>query len=211
MLATYRRHSVVVVLVVLSGLLGIAARPQLAAPALPPIASLLHDTGWRVDRADPLVSYTGSTYGDWMVSGAQGGGIQLYVAADSLQKMIHWSGELGYDGAGYTASNRATTTVRLRDGTSAPVSVVVERNPTDRAYVAYATVSRDYIAAHAGDNLLRTGWDVVRGANGPYYVVRVSVPSPTAAFDPFARKAAADLLGPILSTLAADARQTHAA
>lgn len=201
MLSAYRRHAVVLALVLVAGLTSIAARPESRQPALPSIASLTAGSDWRVIKANPLVSYTGMTYGEWQLYDNKGFPAQLYAGAASLQKMLHWSGELGYEGAGYQATHRTTTTLRLRDGTTVPVAVAIEQHLTDREYVAYASVGPGYVAARSSDNLPRTAWDVVRGSAGPYYVARVSVPSPTSALDPQAAAAAARLLMPVLSRL----------
>jgi len=92
--------------------------------------------------------------------------------------MVHWSGELGFAGAGYQTTQRGVTTVRLLDGAVVPASVTIEQRLTDRKLEAYVVVAPGYIAAHSTDHLLRDAWDVVCGHSGPYFVERVVVPSP---------------------------------
>lgn len=201
MLSTYRRFGIVVVLLVLSGGLGAATGAPARPLALPPVSSLLKDSGWRVARQDAPVSYTGSVYQVYQLVDGRGHLAQLYVGAESVQKMIHWSGELGFEGAGYVALRQDVGRVRLPGGVEAPFSLSVEQHLADRQLEEYAVVSPDYIAAHAADNLARTGWDVLRGHAGRYYVARVAMPSPVASTDAAAQATLSSLLAHVLTGL----------
>jgi hypothetical protein len=106
----------------------------------------------------------------------------LYLATTaSVKTIIRWSGELGYQGEGYLVQGRGSRVLRLSTGSAARVSVVrIERLDAWRV-LAYAVGSPDGIAAHGTDDLLRTGWEALRGTAGPYYLVRVAAVERTQA------------------------------
>ncbi len=201
MLSAYRRPAVVVALLVAAGLAGVAVRPGSRALALPMVESALTRGGWRVLRHEAPVSYTGSIYQVSTLVNARGYQAQLYLASVSAQKMIHWSGELGFEGDGYQTLRRDTTVVSLGGGSRVPVGVAVEQRLADRELVEYAVVDPDGTFAHSDDDLLGMAWGVVRGKDGPFYLVRVATPAPSPSDDLAARARATSLLAPLLSTL----------
>ena len=210
MLSTYHRHGLVVALALAAGLASVLARPQARAAALPAIAGLTSGTGWQVIATYRPGAWPGMVWGQWRLRDAQGAQLVLYLGAtDAVQKMVHWNGELAYEGAGYQVLWHRRATIRIQGGTTVPISVVVVQHLRDRQLLTYAVASPDGIAARSTDNLLRTVWDAIGGTTGPYYLVRVSVPARQDAGrpdDPAASAVAARLLAPVLSTLYADAR-----
>jgi hypothetical protein len=204
--ATYRRHGLVLALVALTGLASVAAGvPERTAP-LPPIAGLVARSGWSIMQQAPAVSYPGSIYVVAEAVNTRGAYAQIYEGAESVQKMLHWSGELGFAGDGYVASRRGVALAPLENGRSVGASYSIEQSPTDRQFEEYAVVAPGYIAAHSTDHLLTDTWDVIRGRSGPYFVVRIAIRSSTPTTDAAARANASQLLGHILTRLSATAR-----
>jgi hypothetical protein len=170
------RLSLVLILLGLAGVARLAVQPPTRpSVGLPSVNTLLAGTGWRVvsDDSAPF----GEANLQWSLSNAAGATSLLYVAStDRVQTMIHWSGELGFEGDGYLIRHSGTQSVRLGDGTSATVSAVDVWRISEHLLVAYCVVGPDGVMAHATDDLLRTGWEVLRGTEGPYYLVRVATP-----------------------------------
>ncbi len=201
MFLSYRRHGLVVALALITGITGIVIQPTTVVPSLPPIASVTRGTGWRLVATYGGGGWSGLMYGQWRLRDASGADATLYLAATTqVQKMIHWSGELAYLGAGYQVVSRAVTNVQSPDGVVS-ISVVTVQRLADRQVLEYAIVGPDGIAAYATDNPLRTAWDTLRGEREPYYLVRLSVPGRLGR--QAAHAIATRLLAPILSTLKA--------
>lgn len=214
MLSTYWRHGLVVALALVAGLLTVAARPVPTSRlgVVPSTAALIAGTDWHIvkqDITDLHYARTGMIpYATPTLANKRGIEAQLFLSPANVQKILQWTGELGYEGAGYETTHRPTVSVPLGGGRTAPASLVIEQHLTDRELVMYDTVSADAIVARSAGDLLRAGWDMLRGDDGLYYVVRVSVPSPSPAYDATARAAATDLLGHLVVGLSAD---VHAA
>lgn len=182
MLFTYRRHLVVAALILLASIAGLTIRTAASSAAAPSIVSLLAETDWRITGAGTHGAWPGMAWQQWPVGDRQGEGAVLYVGATAqVQKVIHWSGELAYVGAGYETVRRAQASVALRDGTAVPISLVTVQRLADRQVLAYAVVTPHTVRAQATDDLLGTAWDALRGGGGPYYLLRVSVQDRAAA------------------------------
>ena len=205
MFTTYRRHSLVIALAIVAGFTSMLVRPQAqVTPVLPSMGSLTAGTGWHVAGFTPVGRWTGMVYDEWWLRNQTGATVVLYLGVtNQVQKMVRWTGELGYQGAGYLASDHRLSTVRLADGTVAPVSTVLVHSATDRQVVEYAVVNHNGIVARATDDILHTAWDTLRGQPGLYYEVRVSVPQSGGAA---AVHAAESLLSTMLPVIRADAR-----
>ena len=204
MLTTYRRHSIVVALALLAGLTSVLVQPPARAATLPAIASLTAHTEWHVVSTTAPGRWPGMVYQEWWLRDAQGTTALLYLgAASAVQKMVHWTGELGYVGAGYQVLGHQVSSVPLGDGTAAPVSTVVVQHLMDREVLDYAVVSPDGITARATDDLLHVAWATLRGGGGPYYLVRVSLLQGSSSQS---RRAATRLLSSALTALRAEAR-----
>ncbi len=173
---SYRHHGVVLVLLAFAAIGTIAARPQSYATPFPAMATLLSGSGWRTLHQEAKGGWTAYNYQQWLVGNSYGTQASIYLgAASAVQKVAHWSGELGYQGEGYQVVSRSQTTVMLRSGSTAPVALVVVQHLSQRLALAYALVAPGGVSARPTDNLLAMGWDVLRGDNGPYYVVRVAL------------------------------------
>ena len=208
MLRTYRRHGVVLALLLATGLAGIALRPAARPAALPSAMSLVQGTRWRAVGAYRPGGWPGLAFQEWKLRDTGGRTALLYIGvASKVQTMVHWSGELGYEGEGYEVTGRSLLSVPLRDGTTATASGVTVKRGADVELLAYAVVGPDGIAASAQDNPLRTAWDTLRGADGPWYLARVAVRQ--GAGDA-ATARAVSLLGPVLARLQALARSSGA-
>jgi hypothetical protein len=200
MLSSYRRHGLVVALALIAGLSSVAVRAQPHVAALPSVETVVARSGWQVIGAAKPVAYADETFNQWQVRDAQGHVALLYLAtATSVQRMWHWNGELGYLGEGYQLLHRTVQSIRLQGSRQAPVTVGIIQRLSDREVIAYAAVMPDGIAAQGSDDPVQTGWDILRGITGPYYLVRVTVPSIYG--DRVATDIATRLLAPVLSTL----------
>ncbi len=171
-----RRHALVGLLILAAAAAGLGVqthdRPDPALPSGPAPAS----AAWRVETAY-AAGYAGMPYRQWLLRDAAGVEALLYVGGTGrVQTMLHWTGELGYQGEGYLVTNRRHETVRLADGSSATLSEVRVQRLADDRMLAYAVVGPDGVAPDATSSPLRTAWAALLGRAGPYYLVRVSVP-----------------------------------
>lgn len=204
MFLPYRRHGLVVALALVTGISSLVVQPRVAVPSLPTAASVTRGTGWRLAATYQGGGWSGLVYGEWRLRDGGGDDATLYLAVTTqVQKMIHWSGELAYLGAGYQVVSRGVRSVQSPSGVT-PTSVVTVQRLADRQVLEYAIVGPDGVAAYATYNPLRIAWDTLRGASGPYYLVRLSVPGRLGSYA--ANVAATRLLAPILSTLKAGER-----
>ena len=198
----YWRHGLVVALCGVAGLVSIAAHTPTYAAPLPAISTLLAKTQWHVASLDAQNGWQGYSYKQWVLADGQGNHATLYVgAASAVQKVVHWTGELGYLGDGYGVVGQAREQTYLDRGRVAPIMVVSLKRLGTYLAVAYAAVSPAGITALPSDNIVSLGWDVLRGSNGPYYVVRVSVQPP--AGDPTTLRVprATQLLGEVVAAV----------
>ncbi len=199
MLSAYRRHGIVITLALLTGLVLATARPTWRDPGtvMPLVFHSTAAAGWNVIR-----QYTVNTkpYNEWqLVDKASGVAADLYLQPmGNTKDMLRWSGELSYEGVGFDVVSRRRETVRLGDGTAAPVSVLTVRHLNERDVLAYAIVMPGSIMARSTDNLLGAAWDIVHGG-GPYYLVRASAAA--TPDDGVGRRATLRLLTPALSAL----------
>lgn len=210
MLFRYRRHGLVAALVLAGGAVSVLVQPRVNASALPAVSTLLSGTSWKPMAMEQAGPGAGLLWRQWRVRDAHGAWAVLYVeATSSVKRMVHWSGQLAYEGAGYQLLFPAVRSIRLRDGGTAPISTLIAQRLATSQLVASAVVSPDGISAHSTDNLLATAWKTLRGAAGPYYLVRVSVATSAGATLATAATAQiAPLLSAMLSRLSAAARAT---
>ncbi len=204
MSSTTRRFSLVLVLIGLTGLACAAVRPPNRQPlGLPSSSSLLAGSDWRV------LSAASAPYGEgniqWSLREPGGAAALLFVeSTNKVQTMLEWSGVLGFEGDGYLVRQSGTRSLRLGDGTSATVGTANVRQLTNQLAIASAVVGPDGIMAHGADYLVRTGWEALRGTDGPYYLVRVA--TPTVGSNSEAERIAGALLARVLPALRARIR-----
>jgi len=201
MLSRYRRHGLIIALALLAGLGTVALRPAAKQPVMPSIRTLLAGSGWQTLTTYAAGGWRGEVYQPWLLGDNRGARANLFLGvATEVQKMVHWSGELGYEGAGYQILKRGRDTINLlAQGKDVEVSDVVVQHGTDREVLQYATVSPDGIIARSTDDLLHTILYTLRGDRGPWYLVRVSVP--VTAGEVAARDTASRLTAALLSRL----------
>jgi hypothetical protein len=196
MSATIRRHAVVLLLIAVAGAAGVGLAGQAApAPALPAVGALTAGATWQVEQAY-APGDAGGPFQEWQVRDGAGNEALLYVGATSrVQTMLRWTGELGYQGDGYLVSGRPDGRLPLGDGSSALVSRVLAQRQGDDELLEYAVVGPDGVAPSGASSLPGSAWDAVSGRDGPYYMVRVSVP---AGGGPVADRLLATVLRPLL-------------
>lgn len=171
-----RRHALVGLLILAAAAAGLGVqtngRPDPALPSGPVPAG----AAWQVETAF-ATGYAGGAYRQWLLRDAHGIKALLYIGGTGrVQTMLHWTGELGYQGEGYLVTDRRHTVVRLADGSSATFSEVRIQRMADRRLLAYAVVGPDGVLPDATSSPVLTAWAAVLGRAGPYYLVRVSVP-----------------------------------
>ena len=171
-----RRHALAGLLILAAAAAGVAAhvpdRPDPALPSEPALAGV----AWRVETAY-APGYAGMPYRQWLLRDEAGAETELYIGATGrLQPMLHWTGELGYQGEGYLVTDRRDGVVRLAGGSLAAVSEVRVRRLDDDRLLVYTVVGPDGMAPAGTSAPLRTAWAALLGRGGPYYLLRVSVP-----------------------------------
>lgn len=179
MVSTYRRHGIVAGLCLITAVAGVMAHSSGSAAAVPRLSALLTGTGAQVLHAYPQVNnWPGFVYEQWQLRDSQGTPASLYLGATTeAKKMLHWSGELAYEGAGYQVLTRDVSNIAFRKGLSGSISVVTVRRLDDSQILMYAVVGPDGIHPQFSDDVVRAAWDTVTGGSGTYYVVRVSISS----------------------------------
>ena len=171
-----RRHVLVLALILATALteLWLGVVPP-ASAALPAATALLTGTGWEVD-APTLSNVPEKNAQQWVLHDAMGDRALLYVETTAfVQRMFRWSGEVGFQGDGFTVSDRGERELRLADGHA----VVIGHSQAERLgsslLLEYAVVSPEGVEARGTDSLLRTAWNALRGGSGPFYLVRVAI------------------------------------
>lgn len=202
MLHTARRPLLIVGLALLTALAGLAARPAApAVPRLPAIGALLAGTGWQVVRAYSPGGWDGYRYDEWDLRDGSGHAVQLYLESTvKIQRVLHWSGELGYEGEGYLVDRRGVGSLALAGGARVPYSWSRIHHLDLSLSLASAAVDSGQVSARGTDNLLQVGWDIVRGKDTHAYLVRLAFPGWPGGPDEHSR--AQGLLAPLLGRLA---------
>jgi hypothetical protein len=118
------RYRLVPILLVLTGLARMTVHPAVRRPlALPTAGPLLAGSGWRVQATES--ARWGMPFRQWTLRDSAGRTAFLYLATTgSVKTILHWSGELGYQGEGYLVQGRGSRVLRLSTGAAARVSVV---------------------------------------------------------------------------------------
>jgi hypothetical protein len=201
-----RRHALVLVLILATGLAAAGLRLQdPAVPALPAIGTMTQGSHWHVEVAYEPGGW-GMVYRQWLLRDQSGHEALLYVGATArVQTMLRWTGELGYLGDGYVVADRGTSSVGVGGGRSVPVAQAVVQHLSDRRLLQYALVGPGGSVARQGSDLLAgAAWEAIRGHSAGYYLVRVSIPAP-AGIQP-ASGTAGDVLSTVLPPVLARAR-----
>jgi hypothetical protein len=199
----YARYSIVLVLILATGLAAAVLRvPRSGQPSIPSVARLTSGTGWTVTDAYAPAALP---YRQWQLFDGAGHEALLYVGASSRpEPALVWTGELGYQGAGYEVSGAGERQVKLSDGSLVTVNSSRVQHLTDARLIEYAVASPRGLLPHRLQSIPESIWAAVGGDQGPYYMVRVSVPVGTS--EASARQVASTLMGSVLPKLLADAQ-----
>jgi Protein of unknown function (DUF3485) len=197
MRADVRRPLLVACLILAAGAAALALRvDDPKPPPLPSVDALTAAGGWRVESASAPVDLA-LRYRQWLLRDAEGNEALLYVGATArARSVLEWSGELGYQGAGYVVGGRTDVTVALAGGRRVTVGSSTVTRLDDRRLLRYAVVGPTGVGRDGRDLLLPAAWDMAVGRSSTYYVVRVTV-----ADGPGAEARAAAALAPALSKL----------
>jgi hypothetical protein len=171
-----RRHALVLALILATGAAEVGfGFPQRATPPLPEATALVAGSGWQVEGASQPVT-PAMDFQQWGLRDAVGNEALLFVKVTTHpQVVLHWDGELGFQGEGYEVTDRGERALRLSDGRTVETGRAEVQRLADRLLLEYAVVAPDGVAARGTGPLLRTAWDALRGQHGPYYLVRVAV------------------------------------
>jgi len=201
--AGYTRHAIVVGLILATGVAAAGVIPQRPAESvMPSVYSLTSGTAWAVgDTYESTVLH----YRQWQLKDRAGHVVLLYVGV-SMRSVpaLAWTGELGYQGAGYIVSATGERRITLSDGTQATVNTARVAHLSDARLLVYAVASPRGVLVHRLASLAEAAWDAVGGDRGPYFLVRVSVP--VQASEAPAAQVATSLLAVVLPRLVADAQ-----
>lgn len=165
-------------LILLAGVACLVARPGTpAAPVLPRLSPVLAAAGLRVvDASSPTDS--GGPYRQWTVRDADGRQALLYLQATrEPQRVIGWTGQLGYQGEGFQASGLAEHRLQVRGGASGMVTSAYLAAPGQLLAMAATDVGPDGFQTGGAAAAPRLLADEVLGRQSVWYLVRVAVPS----------------------------------
>lgn len=172
-----RRQVLVACLTLVAGAAaaGLAVHDDGLPPPLPPVSTLVAAGGWQTESASaPVV--LGVRYQQWLLQDRGGDEALLYLGVTSrVQTMLEWSGELGYQGAGYVVRSERDASLRLADGRSVPVGAATMQHVADRRVLRFAVVGPGGVGRRGRDLALRAALDLARGQAATYYLVRVAV------------------------------------
>jgi hypothetical protein len=171
------RQVLVLILIAVAGAasLVLGAGAVGSTPQVPTIDALTSGSDWR-PQGDVYEGSGGAVYRQWLLRDSAGNHAVLYVGVTGrVQTVAHWSGELGYEGEGYSVRERGDRMLGIGDGHSATVGTALLEQPSARRLVEYAVVDSDGINPRGADTLAQGAWNVLRGRGGPYYLVRASV------------------------------------
>ncbi|HEY7199395.1 MAG TPA: exosortase-associated EpsI family protein [Candidatus Dormibacteraeota bacterium] len=171
-----RRRLLVAGLILAAGAAALGLRvDDPGPPALPPVGSLLAASGWRVESASAPVELA-LRYQQWLLLDAGGHEALLYVGATARARtVLDWSGELGYQGAGYVVADQRDVAVTLDGGRRVAVGASTVTHVDERRLVRYAVVGPSGVGSEGRDLLLPAVRDLALGRSPTYYVVRVAV------------------------------------
>jgi len=196
------RYAIILGLALVTCLAALYVSPQIAESAVPPASRLTADTDWTVE--DTYAS-TALHYRQWQLRDPSGQEALLYVGI-SMRSMaaLAWTGELGFEGAGFIVSETGERQIVLSDRSVVTVSTARVNHLSDSRVVMYAVASPRGVLVHRLSSVAEAAWDAVSGDRGPFFLVRVSVPVGTSESQ--ASDQAATLLAVVLPRLVAAAQ-----
>jgi hypothetical protein len=175
-----------------------AAAPDPEDPGLPAADALTAGTAWHAAAATPPAALPMRSR-QWLLDDGAGHQALLYVGATARPRaLLGWSGELGYEGAGYVVIAQQDGLLRLAGGRQVAVGDATVRHLGDHRLLRSAVVGPSGVGRRGWDLLLPAAWDQLRGQPAAYYVVRVAV-----ADDADAGARADSVLAAVLTRLAA--------
>jgi len=197
-----RRHLVVAGLILVAGLAAAAAGlPDPASPALPAAQALTDGTDWSPAGATPPLAFADRSR-QWLLEDGAGHQALLFVGTTARPRvLLEWSGELGYQGAGYVVVGQQDGWLRLAGGRQAAIAETTMRRLGDRRLLRSAVVGPTGVARQGWDLVIPAAWDAMRDQRDAYYFVRVAV-----ADGPGARDRADAVLAAVLTRLASSPR-----
>jgi len=171
-----RRHLVVAGLILAAGLGATAASlPDPATPGLPAASELTAGTAWRPAGATPPLAFADRSR-QWLLQDGAGHQALLFVGTTARPRvLLEWSGELGYQGAGYVVVGQKDGWLRLAGGRQAAIAETTVRRLGDRRLICSAVVGPTGVVRRGWDLVLPAAWDVMRDRPDAYYFVRVAV------------------------------------
>lgn len=169
------RYALVFGLLLLTGLTAAELRAQRpASSSVPPASRLISGTGWVISDTYVPAAFT---YRQWLLSDASGHQALLYVAVTSRSVVaLAWTGELGYQGAGYEVARTGERAIVLSDGSTTTVNDALVQRLSDKRFLLYAVASPHGVLTHRIQSWPDAMLSAIGGDPGPYFMVRVSTP-----------------------------------
>ena len=173
--AKTRRLLVAGLLILAVGLLGLLARaPQSRPPGVPDMG-----LAFAAAHVDPVaasgVGEAGGPFRQWTVEGAKGLRALVYVEATRKpQRILTWTGQLGYQGEGYQVSHLGTRAV-TRPGAAGEVSSARLAGPGHELAIAATDLGPDGLSVGGVTAAPRLLLDQVEGRRSLWYLVRVTI------------------------------------
>lgn len=173
--AKTRKPLVAGLLILVAGLIGLLARaPQPVTPGLPDLGP-----AFTAAHVDPLgasaVGSAGGPFRQWTVEDAAGDRALVYVQATrEPQRVLDWTGQLGYQGEGYQVSELTRRTLETSTG-AGEVSTAHLTGDTEALTMSATDLGPDGLGAGGLSAAPRLVLDEVDGRQSLWYLVRVTV------------------------------------
>lgn len=171
-----RRRLLVACLILAAGVASVAIGVQdPPAPGLPTVEAMTAGSAWRVEIAVPPEGQAMRSH-EWLLDDGAGHEALLYVGATAQARtMMEWTGEVGYQGAGYVVRDQRDGSLRLSGGRQVAVGQATVSHLDDRRVLRYAVIGPSGVGRRGTDLLLPAVWNLVLGQPAAYYCVRVAV------------------------------------
>jgi hypothetical protein len=172
-----RKTLVACVLILAAGLLGLMARPAESKPvALPDVAPAFAAAHLQVVAASGTAGVPGR-YRQWTVEDSSGERALVYVEATrEPQRVLEWTGQLGFQGEGYQVGDAATRSLTAT-GAGGQVSTAYLTGPGGQLAMAATDLGPDGLSRGGVWAAPRLLLDEVGGRQGLWFLVRVTIVS----------------------------------
>lgn len=174
-LAKTRKPLVAGLLILVAGLLGLLARAPQSTPARLPAMGPAFTAAHVVPVGVSAPGDSGGPFRQWTVQDASGNRALVYVQATrEPQRVLAWTGQLGYQGEGYQVSRLGTRRLD-RPAPTGELTTAHLTGPQDELTMAATDVGPDGFSVGGVSAAPRLLLDEVDGRRSLWYLVRVTV------------------------------------